>query len=119
MSRRWFGFSALIVVAASTYFYGLSRAADPPKAAAAAANNEKSFEGKVLVISVKSHGEYGATLEDVSIKRAGGRDFMVGTSYYEDETVWSNNRPTWIALDDVAQIVEFDTKEDYKAAREK
>jgi uncharacterized lipoprotein YajG len=73
--------------------------AAPPAAA------KLPFANKVVMISFKSDTEAGATLQNTELKQIGGQTFIVGTDCYPDG--WSEGQVVWVAVDDIAQFVEF------------
>src|SRR5262245_3790880 len=57
------------------------------------------FGTKVLVISLKSDAESGATLEKAELRRVGDQAFLVGTAVDDGgEGNWSKGRTTWVPL---------------------
>lgn len=94
----------------------LALACAPPVAAQAP---KGGFAGKVLVVGMQSSPSKGATLKQVRVERIGGREFLVGTAIDTGhDAEWRADRVVWIALEDVLQIVEFDSLEELKQMRE-
>ena len=103
----------VLVVATCLPTTGRVQCADPDMA------REDVFPGKIVVVSLKSTDKYGATMEKVQVKSLGGKSFLVGTSVDDGQPGnWAKGRTIWIPLDDVAQIVEFSSLEQLKAASE-
>ena len=76
------------------------------------------FVGKVLVVSCRSDGETGAILRDFGVRTFADKKFLVGiTVEHDDPAYWTSGRTVWIAVDDIAQIVEFDSVEQYRSVR--
>ena len=100
MIRRGIALSALAVVAVSSLSFGLSRGQEPSAAPTPAAKSP--FEGKILVVSVKSDTEYGPTLENPELKKIGDETFLVGTAFYDGAQHWSDGRKIWVAVSDVS-----------------
>jgi hypothetical protein len=87
--------------------------------AAQTSKGQGGLAGKVVVVSVKSSPTMGATLKQVRVERVGSREFLVGTQVEAGTNDdWRTGRVVWLALDDILQIVEFDSVEDLKQMRE-
>ena len=87
--------------------------------AAQAPKGAGGFAGKVLVVGMQSSPSKGATLKQVRVERIGDREFLVGTAIDTGhDAEWRADRVVWIALEDVLQIVEFDSLEELKQMRE-
>lgn len=90
-----------------------------PPLAAQAPKGKGGFAGKILVVGLQSSPSMGVTLKEARAERVGGREFLVGTAIDTgDNAEWRAGRAVWIALDDVLQIVEFDSLEQLKEMRE-
>jgi hypothetical protein len=113
MTRTWILVVGTVVTAGSIWI-GLTRSADPPKATP---TGEDVFAGKVLVVHCRSHFESGAVLEKVQIRNLGGKSFLVGKGADDGQPDnWHKGHVVWIAVDDVAQMVEFADLEQFKKA---
>ena len=109
---RFASISAIVLV--SSVLLGLSlHAAGPGTPSDAGAD----FAGKILVLCTKSSAEYGATLESVSLKRIGGRDFFVGKWTTNDGLpTWQSGQTVWYPVDGASEVVLFDNLEQFKKA---
>lgn len=76
------------------------------------------FSGKVIVVTLKSDPEYAAYLQNVETRMMGGSLFLVGVGVETGFDDWTAGRRTWVAMDDVSQVIEFDTVADLKKALE-
>ena len=86
----------------------------------AAPAREEAFVGKVLVVTLKSSDEFGATLEKVQIRNLGGKPYLVGTGVDDGQPDnWVAGQTMWFPLEDVAQMVEFSDVEQLKKAQAK
>ena len=114
MTRMRFAMiSAVILFSSIVVGLSLLNAADPATPAAAGTD----FGGKILVLGAKSSHEYGASIENVTIKRIGDRDFFVGKWTTNDGTpTWQSGQTIWTPVDDVSYIVVFDNVEQLKKA---
>jgi len=76
-----------------------------------------AYAGKILVISFRSDPESTATLEKVQLRQVAAQRFLVGKAV-DDGTPrsWNKGATTWVALEDVAQIIEFPNVEAMKKA---
>jgi len=75
---------------------------------------QSPFKGQILVISSKSNVEIGAVLEDASVKRLGQHSFLVGKGADDcHPDNWHKGRTVWVAIDDIAQIAEFENIDEY------
>ncbi len=105
MSKVAIGVVAVLVAAGS--WYGL-HGQSPSTGPAPSAVPERPFVGKVLMITLKSDTDSSLTIENPTIARAGGREFLVGTCINdggEDED-WRAGLTVWTAMDDISQIIE-------------
>ena len=71
-----------------------------------------------MIISCKNASR-GGVLREVSIRQLGGKAFLVGNCLNDDNQ--GNQNPfggvtTWLAMDDITQIMEFKTADDVKNA---
>jgi hypothetical protein len=66
------------------------------------------FDGKFLTVIARSAPEDPLDLESVRVRPVGGALFLVGKGA-KLPGYWLAGRTVWTALDDVAQIVEYDT----------
>jgi hypothetical protein len=66
------------------------------------------FKGRVVIISSHSDIETGAALHDPVIKKLGEQEFLVGVSVDDGQPDdWQKGHTVWVAIDDIAQLVEF------------
>jgi hypothetical protein len=78
------------------------------------------FKFPVVVVSSKSDSETAAFLQDPTIQKIGDRSFLVGMSVYGgDAADWQKGHKTWVALDDIAMIVEYESADALKATVDK
>jgi hypothetical protein len=112
MTRRriaWF----TSAVCSLAVLYGLALRAEPPKTVA---QSDAPFSGKIVILSSRST-KHGGMLEDPRIKRIGEQVFVVGKGIYLDEgSEWYNGRTVWVALNEVAQIVELPSRDELRKA---
>jgi hypothetical protein len=112
MNRLTLVVGALLVGAAGLML-GMVSQADDPQAGAA----KLRIEGKIVLVWLRSDPEGSAVLESVEVRQLGDRWFLFGKGAdYGDPENWQKNLPVWIALDDVAQLVEFADIDSYKKA---
>ncbi len=92
MTRR--SISLLVIVSIPlALVFSLSLRADPPEASQA----DDPFAGKILVLNERSNPSFGATLEEVHLKRIGDQTFLVGKGFASDEGKgWYNGRVVWV-----------------------
>lgn len=104
MSKWAIGMVAALVAVGS--WYGL-RGQPPTTAPAPLAVPGHTFTGKALMITLKSDPDWCISIENPSITRVGGQDFLVGKCIQagEDED-WRTGLTVWTAMDDISQIVE-------------
>lgn len=99
----------LFVLPLSFIALGLAASGQEPTADATG-----EFKDKIVVISCKSDASTGACLKDVVQRTLGRQTFLVGlavdSGHPED---WTKGRRVWIAVDDIAMIVEFPSLEEY------
>jgi len=108
MSRTWL-IAAVPVVALAVFVFGPALSAGPQNAPS---DSPGVFANKVLSISSKTQGEFGAVLEKVQMKQLGGKSFLVGIAVDTGEASdWTKGRITWYPIDDAGQIIEFDNIE--------
>lgn len=103
MSKTWWlivGLPALLAL----FFVSRAIGSDEKKSSSA-----DVFDGKILTISAKGSATYGAVLERVKIRELGGKSFLVGTAVDIGVGSWTKGRITWYAVDEAAQIIEFDS----------
>jgi hypothetical protein len=87
-------------------------AADQPRPEAAA---EPDFSGKVLVISTETSEKNWSVLENVQVRKVGGKSFLVGKGVdYGRESNPYKGRTLWIAVDHVVKMMEFASLDDFK-----
>lgn len=72
------------------------------------------LEGKIVSITLRSDPEYGSYLKDVQVQSLGRGTFLVGVGVETGFDDWTDNRRTWISVDDISQIIEFDTLDELK-----
>jgi hypothetical protein len=75
------------------------------------------FKGKLLIIGTKGHSNtYGAVIREPSVRKLGDSQFIIGTGVGgEGIGDWQKDRTVWVAIDDISQIVEYDSLEQYLA----
>ena len=72
------------------------------------------FDGRVIAVSSKVG--HGWTLQDPSVQRLDERSFIVGTYVVgRGDDGWGKDRRIWIALDEVIQIVEYASVDEWEA----
>jgi hypothetical protein len=114
MTRRSIAVLVVVTIPLALVF-SLSLRADPPDAAQA----DDPFNGKILVVNERSNPSFGATLEEVHLRRLGDQQFLVGKGFASEEGKgWYNDRVVWVPLSDVSQITEFQDKGDLIKARD-
>ena len=80
--------------------------------ALAAAPRQGAIKASIVAIMLKSDPEYGVYLQDVEVLQLGrNAAFLVGTGVDTGYDDWTPGRRIWIALDDVSQIIEFESFE--------
>jgi hypothetical protein len=91
-------------------------AADEPRPPA----GEADFTGKVLVVSMDAPEKFGAVLEQVQVRKLGGRAFLVGKAVDDGREGGSfyKGRTLWIAVERVTHMVEFANLDELKKAYE-
>jgi len=94
----------------SGFTAGMSGSAGPAPRAALPAD-ESGLHDKALIVMVKSKG--GACLDHVQVKYLGDRKFLVG-QIIDIPGYAGAGRTVWIALDEVAQVIEHDDAEQLK-----
>jgi hypothetical protein len=78
-----------------------------------------AFKGPILAITVMSDSGDLLLLEKVETTALGDRKFLVGMGVADEKTPdWRNGKRIWLAIDDVQQVVEFATLEDFHKAVE-
>lgn len=78
---------------------------DSPKADPAA-----TFKSPIIALTLMSDAEDLVLLKDVEQKALGERQFLVGIGVDDEKTPdWRNGQRTWVAVEDIQQIVEFPT----------
>ena len=113
MAKPWLS-GVIVAILFCTWAAGPSSSQDAAKPAPAA---DKDFAGKFLVISFKSAAQHGAVLEKAQVKRLGDQSFLVGKAVDDgQEGNWQKGRTVWLALGDLAAIVEFDDLEQLRRA---
>lgn len=76
------------------------------------------FAPKVLMVYCKDPAK-GAILGEVRVRQLGGRPFLVGKTLLARDaadSAWTNV-PHWIAIDDVAEMFEFNTLDALRKAQ--
>ncbi|HET6323189.1 MAG TPA: hypothetical protein VFG04_00710 [Planctomycetaceae bacterium] len=115
MTRSRFAMLAVVAIPLALVFC-LTLRADPPQLATPL---DDPFAGKILVLDQRSNPTYGATLEEVHLKRVGEQTFLVGKGFAADAGKgWYNGRTVWIALNDVSRITEFEDRSDLSKAKD-
>ena len=80
---------------------------------------ESPFNAALLMVSFDASRK-GAILQDGSIRQLGERSFLVGKGVrFGERGDWQAGRTIWVAIDDILQIIEFDSVEQYKEALER
>lgn len=74
--------------------------------------------GKTLAITVQSDPTYGIYLQDAQVQSLGGKAFLVGVGVDSGEGEWTAGRRTWVAVDDISEIIEFDNPDDLQKSLE-
>jgi hypothetical protein len=107
--------ACVTVLVAMGSWYGL-RAQPTTTAPAPAAVPERAFTGKVLMITLKSDSDWSLTIENPTLARSGGREFLVGACINDgsDEEDWRAGLTVWTAMDDVSQIIEARDRDELK-----
>ena len=84
----------------------------PPETAQA----DDPFAGKILVVNERSNPNFGATLEEVHLRRLGDQQFLVGKGFASEEGKgWYNDRVVWVPLSDVSQLTEFQDRRESRS----
>jgi hypothetical protein len=91
-------------------------AADEPRPPA----SEADFTGKVLAITMDAADKSGAVLEQVQVRKVGGRTFLVGKGVDDgrEGAAYYKGRTLWIAVDHITHMVEFASLEELKKSYE-
>lgn len=116
---RWFLLTLSLILAAA-WLYGDdggqpgAAAPKPTRPAASVAG----LQGRALAITIKSDPTYGIYLEDARIVELGGRPFLVGLGVDSGAGEWTAGRRSWVAVDDISEIVEFDSVEELRKTLE-
>jgi len=76
-------------------------------------NLRAPLEGKVVVITLKSDPSYSLYLQDCRLQPLGTSSFLVGTGVDVGDD-WTAERRVWVAVDDISQLIEFDTAEELR-----
>jgi hypothetical protein len=93
--------------------------ADDSPQPAAKQEAEAPFSAPLVALTLMSDAEDLVLLKDVKERVIGDRRFLVGQGVDDGETAdWRNNRRVWIAVEDVQQVVEFDSVESFKKSIE-
>ena len=93
--------------------------ADDSSQPAAKQEAEAPFSTPLVALTLMSDAEDLVLLKDVKERVIGDRRFLVGQGVDDGETAdWRNNRRVWIAVEDVQQVVEFDSVESFKKSIE-
>ena len=74
---------------------------------------EADFTGKVL-ITASSGVPNGVILEQASIRRVGGRAFLVGNAFTLSDGDKGPSNVAWLPVDNLQYIAEFDSVEEIK-----
>jgi hypothetical protein len=94
----------LIVAIPLALVFRLSLRADPPQTAAV----EEPFAGKIVKVGERSNPNFGATLEEVHIRRLGDQMFLVGKGVsVQDAKGWYEGRIVWVPVNDLSYMYEF------------
>ncbi|MEZ6065729.1 MAG: hypothetical protein R3B90_08490 [Planctomycetaceae bacterium] len=72
------------------------------------------FSGDVLGITLKSDPSFSIYLKQVTIRQLGQGTFLVGVGADSGAGDWTIERRTWVAVDDIAEIVEFKNEAELK-----
>lgn len=114
-------FRLLIVVAVTALTaVCLSRlSAQPPAPPGGAAMTAAAdLLGKAVAITLKSDPTYGVYLRDTQITELGGTAFLVGVGVDSGAGEWTAGRRSWIAVDDISEIIEFESEDDLRKTLE-
>jgi hypothetical protein len=91
--------------------------APPPASAPQAALAGEDFKGKTLVITMKTAAKdgrvAGGVLEKACLRKLGERTFLVGEVPDLGQAKFKGLK-VWVAVDDIAQVLEFESAEDVK-----
>lgn len=93
--------AALLVTSAAVALRGAG-GQNPP------AGTEPAFKGKVVMAMLKGGDSRSVALEQVRLQRLGERSFVVGRGVDDGHPEnWYKGLTIWTALEDVAQLIEF------------
>ena len=72
------------------------------------------FNSPLIAITLISDADDLVLLKDVEERAIGERRFLVGQGVDDQQVAdWRNGKRVWIAVEDVQQIVEFESVEDF------
>lgn len=74
--------------------------------------------GKTLAITIKSDPTYGIYLQETQLQTLGGKSFLVGTGVDSGVGEWTAGRRLWVAVDDISEIIEFESPADLQKSLE-
>ncbi|MEX2559586.1 MAG: hypothetical protein WD403_06705 [Pirellulales bacterium] len=73
------------------------------------------FAGKIIAIAQRSSYDDGAwVLRDVTVELIGDKQFLVGTGAETGIEDWMDGLRIWVSIEDIADITEFESVEQYK-----
>lgn len=102
--------TAAILLVATALAFQAGHGADEKKPALARA--ESDFRGKILAITLKADNKVGSVIQDASVKRIAGREFLVGLNPDDGMANPFVGSVMWLPLDEILMIVEFKSIED-------
>jgi hypothetical protein len=111
MSRKCLVVGAIALVALVIGAAGLSGGGTPQPAPA----DEPDFKGKVVAVTAKEPVK-GTYLENVRVRRLGGRAFLVGSYAKQADAEKVPEMTYWIPVEDILAITEFNSLEDARKA---
>jgi hypothetical protein len=79
---------------------------------------EVLLKGKALAVTIKSDPTYGIYLSDARVIELGGRSFLVGQGLDSGAGEWTAGRRMWVSIDDISEIIEFETAEELRKTLE-
>ncbi|MFV0446445.1 MAG: hypothetical protein ACK5Q5_22965 [Planctomycetaceae bacterium] len=71
-----------------------------------------SLLGKSLAITIKSDPSYSTYLQHATLSVLGTSHFLVGDRFDNSASDKSAGRRVWVAIDDISEIIEFETTEE-------
>jgi hypothetical protein len=74
--------------------------------------NAGPFAAAIVGITLKSDPSYTVYLKEAEVRRLGQQSFLVGLGADSGTGVWMVGRRSWVAIDDIAEILEFESEEE-------